>query len=64
MASLEQIATRLQLVEETDIPTAAVDGKKFYYNPDFVQKLTDDELVFLVGHEVWTLCMATFLAPW
>ena len=47
-----QIATRLQLVEETDIPTAAVDGKKFYYNPDFVQKLTDDELVFLVGHEV------------
>jgi len=47
-----QIATRLQLVEETDIPTAAVDGKRFYYNPDFVQKLTDDELVFLVGHEV------------
>ncbi len=47
-----QIATRLQLVEESGIPTAAVDGKKFYYNPDFVQKLTDDELVFLVGHEV------------
>lgn len=47
-----QIATRLQLVEEPGIPTAAVDGKKFYYNADFVQKLTDDELVFLVGHEV------------
>jgi len=47
-----QIATRLQLVEEPGIPTAAVDGKKFYYNADFVQKLSDDELVFLVGHEV------------
>ena len=47
-----QIATRLKLVEESGIPTAAVDGKNFYYNPDFVQKLTDDELVFLVGHEV------------
>jgi len=47
-----QIATRLQLVEEPGIPTAAVDGKRFYYNADFVQKLTDDELVFLVGHEV------------
>lgn len=47
-----QIATRLALVEEKSIPTAAVDGKRFYYNPDFVQKLTDDELVFLVGHEV------------
>lgn len=47
-----QIATRLQLVEENSIPTAAVDGRRFYYNADFVQKLTDDELVFLVGHEV------------
>ena len=47
-----QIATRLRLVEDTSIPTAAVDGKRFYYNPDFVQKLSDDELVFLVGHEV------------
>jgi len=47
-----QIATRLQLVEENSIPTAAVDGRRFYYNAEFVQKLTDDELVFLVGHEV------------
>ena len=47
-----QIATRLKLVEENSIPTAAVDGRRFYYNSEFVQKLSDDELVFLVGHEV------------
>lgn len=47
-----QIACRLRLVEEKSIPTAAVDGKRFYYNAEFVQKLSDEELVFLVGHEV------------
>lgn len=47
-----QIATRLRLVAEESIPTAATDGRHFYYNPEFIQKLQDGELVFLVGHEV------------
>ncbi len=49
------IACRLQLVDATDegwCPTAAVDGRNFYFNRDFVEKLDIDETVFLVGHEV------------
>lgn len=49
------IACRLKLIDATDqgwCPTAAVDGRNFYYNADFVDKLDMDETVFLVGHEV------------
>jgi predicted metal-dependent peptidase len=49
------IACRLKLVDATDegwCPTAAVDGRNFYYNRDFVNLLDLDETVFLVGHEV------------
>lgn len=49
------IACRLKLVDATDqgwCPTAAVDGRNFYYNSEFVDKLDIDETVFLVGHEV------------
>lgn len=38
--------------EFTDqVPTAATDGKRVIFNPEFVEKLTDDELKFLVAHE-------------
>ena len=33
-------------------PTAATDGKYFFYNPEFIDRLSKDELVFLCGHEV------------
>jgi predicted metal-dependent peptidase len=49
------IACRLELVEVAPggwLPTAATDGRRFYYNPEFVMKLDMDETVFLVGHEV------------
>lgn len=48
------IACRLQLekVEAEWLPTAATDGRKFYYNPEFIDKLDLDEAVFLVGHEI------------
>jgi predicted metal-dependent peptidase len=47
------IACRLKLVEANDwCPTAAVDGRHFYYNEEFVMKLDLEETVFLVGHEV------------
>ncbi len=49
------IACRLQLIDVTDdgwCGTAAVDGRNFYYNADFVNKLDLEETVFLVGHEV------------
>jgi predicted metal-dependent peptidase len=47
------LATRLRLEDATQwIPTAATDGRKFLYNTTFINKLTDGELDFLVGHEV------------
>lgn len=46
------LATRLKLVEAEWCPTAAVDGKHFYYNCDFFRTLTSEEIDFVVGHEV------------
>ena len=49
------IACRLKLVDATDdgwCPTAATDGRHFYYNRDFVDTLSVQQTVFLVGHEI------------
>ena len=47
------LATRLQLQEASSwCPTAATDGRYFFYNTEFIQSLDDDELIFLMGHEV------------
>lgn len=48
-----QLATRLRLEDASDyIPTAATDGRRFLYNTTFIDRLSDSELDFLVGHEV------------
>lgn len=49
------LATRLILKDATDeewCPTAATDGRYFYYNRNFISKLTKPETIFLVAHEV------------
>ena len=47
------LATRLKLKDATEwCPTAATDGKYFYYNRNFVAALSDGEVVFLMGHEI------------
>lgn len=51
------LATRLILVDATDdedqwCPTAATDGRRFYYNRNFISKLNKQEAIFLVAHEV------------
>ena len=47
------IATRLQFVDATKwCPTGATDGRYFYYNRNFTAALSEEELLFLVGHEV------------
>lgn len=51
------LATRLILRDETDnpedwCPTAATDGRYFYYNRNFISKLNKSETIFLVAHEV------------
>lgn len=47
------LATRLELVDATSwCKTAATDGRRFYYNREFIKALTPAELLFLFGHEV------------
>ena len=47
------MATRMQIIDASDwCPTAATNGKNFYYNKDFVNKLSVKKLEFLFGHEI------------
>jgi predicted metal-dependent peptidase len=51
------MATRLELVNADKwLPTAATDGRKFYYNSKFIDKLKPKEIEFLFGHEVLHCC--------
>jgi predicted metal-dependent peptidase len=47
------LATRLKLENADDwCPTAATDGRKFYYNSEFINKMPSKQVEFLMGHEV------------
>tara|TARA_Y100001949_G_scaffold110732_1_gene93668 strand:+ start:5005 stop:6372 length:1368 start_codon:yes stop_codon:yes gene_type:complete len=46
------LATRLIPVPTYKVPTAGTDGRRFFYNPAFLKHLTDNEVLFLCGHEV------------
>ena len=47
------LATRMTLVNADDwCPTAATDGRKFYYNSEFIKSLPLKQTEFLFGHEV------------
>jgi predicted metal-dependent peptidase len=47
------LATRLKLVNADEwCPTAATDGRHFYYNSRFIKMLRPREIEFLFGHEV------------
>ena len=47
------LATRLKLTNADEwCPTAATDGRKFYYNTRFIKMLKPKEIEFLFGHEV------------
>jgi len=47
------MATRMQLVDASDwCSTLATDGRNFYYNNDFVNRLKPKEAEFGFGHEV------------
>lgn len=36
----------------TNIPTAGTDGKVVHYNPEFLEKLSIDEQIFIFAHEI------------
>jgi len=52
------MATRMRLIDASEwCPTAATNGRDFYYNKKFVEKLSVKKLEFLFGHEI---CHAVF----
>ena len=47
------MATRMQIVDASDwCMTAATNGRNFYYNRDFIKKLSTKKIEFLLGHEI------------
>src|SRR5690554_333538 len=48
------LMTRLPVVktESEHITTMATDGRKIYYNESFVDSLSDDEILFVLAHEI------------
>lgn len=46
------LAARLKLEEVEWCKTIATDGRKFYYNADFIGKLSDGEMIFGFAHEL------------
>jgi len=47
------MATRMQIRCADDwCPTAATDGRNFFYNTEFVKKLNTKKLEFLFAHEI------------
>jgi predicted metal-dependent peptidase len=45
------VALNMPFILSFDVPTAATNGKRVLFNPDFCDSLNDDELKFLVAHE-------------
>jgi predicted metal-dependent peptidase len=44
--------------EMTDqVETAATDMQKLYFNPTFMESLTDDEILFVLAHEVMHMAL-------
>ena len=52
------LALRLALVERSDIPTLAVDGKSVFYNPQFVIDLSNSLCQSAMAHEVMHCVLA------
>lgn len=47
-----KLATHLKLVEADWIPTIGTDSTRIYYNPEFINALSKDEIVFVLSHNV------------
>lgn len=43
---------RMRLHEDTEIETACTDGRQIRYNPDFIEPLEVDQIVFVLAHLV------------
>lgn len=48
-------------VRDTSLETAACDGKRIFFDIDFLSRLDEDETVFILAHEVWHAVMSHML---
>ena len=39
-------------IAESEVKTAGTDGKNIYYNPNFIETITDEEQTFIFAHEI------------
>lgn len=46
------LAMRLELIEATQFDTMATDGRRLYYNPSFLDDLTEAQIKAVIAHEV------------
>jgi|LakMenE18May11ns_1017448.scaffolds.fasta_scaffold9956577_9 predicted metal-dependent peptidase len=44
---------QLDIEEKASAKTMSTDGKNIYYNSEFVEKLSDEELIGTLCHEIW-----------
>ncbi len=59
---LARLAMHLEIVPVVDdrVPTAATDGHTIWLNPRFLDDVSDEERLFVVGHEVWHCALGHF----
>jgi predicted metal-dependent peptidase len=50
---LGAVAINMPFILSEEVPTAATNGKRVLFNPKFITDMTDEELKFLVAHEVF-----------
>jgi predicted metal-dependent peptidase len=46
------LAMNMKTIITDEVPTAATDGKRVLFNPDFMGGMSDEELKFIVAHEI------------
>lgn len=46
------VVANSNFIDEPAVGTAGTDGKNIYYNPNFIESITDDQQTFIFAHEI------------
>ena len=46
------VVANSNFIAEPAVGTAGTDGKNIYYNPNFIESITDDQQTFIFAHEI------------
>ena len=59
---LGTLAMNLELIPVVDhrCQTASTDGKRIFFNPNFLNDLTNDERMTILAHEIWHCGLSHF----